>query len=109
MKALVFHARGYEFASRTTGELIVGNTVSYLEVMDSFQEEREKGLPPMTVSATDECLANILRSSLPAVCDIELGRRPGAKGKPETVMTAFKPGKAWKIEEILQGPASPAK
>jgi len=109
MKALVFHARGYEFASRTTGELIVGNSVSYLEVMDAFQEEKEKGLPPMTVKATDGCLENLLRSQLPAICDIELGRRPGAKGKPETVMTSCKPGKAWKIEDILQVSATPAK
>jgi len=100
MKALVFHARKYEFAGKT-GELVKGNSVSLLELYEPFKEDHEKGLPPQTVAASDEAIESILGVQLPIVCDVEWGRRPGPKGKPESYLVNFKPGKPWRLEDTL--------
>tara|TARA_R110002073_G_C9464495_1_gene578983 strand:- start:2235 stop:2564 length:330 start_codon:yes stop_codon:yes gene_type:complete len=101
MKALVFHARQYSFPSRDTGEIITGNDVAYMEIMEPTDTGDEKGLAPMSVSASEEVISSILASSLPAVCDVDFARRPGRRGKPESVMTVFKAGKPWRLEDTL--------
>ena len=58
--------------------------------MDPFAEPNEVGLAPMTCSATDDGLEPILRAKLPAVFDIEIGRRAGRDGKPASFITSAK-------------------
>lgn len=103
MKALVFHARAYEFQGNG-GEMVKGSEVSYMELMEPVNMTNEKGLPPLSVSAVDECLPAILGAQLPAVCEVDIARRPGRRGKPESVMVAFKAGKPWKLEDTLVAP-----
>ena len=67
MKAFVFHVRAYEFTDRTTGELVKGNAASYLELMEPMSDEQEKGLPPMSVLVSDECLPQPPFGTLPSL------------------------------------------
>lgn len=100
MKALVLHARKYSFTGRD-GKAVEGNSISYLEYFDPYDLDDEKGIPPYTVVAEDSCLGDLLSAPLPAVCDIRVARRPGRGGKPESVITACKMVKSWKLEDTL--------
>ena len=100
MNALVFHARHYSFTGKD-GQPVVGNTVSYLEEMEPVSTSNESGLAPMTVSATDAALVEILRAKLPAIMNVEIGRRPGMRGRPESVVTAAKLVRPVPLEGLL--------
>ena len=89
MKALVFHARAWDFVGRDGGT-VKGNAVSYLEDMQPATDPNEAGLAPMQVEALDQAFADVLSSKLPALFDLDIGRRPGRKGKPESVLVGAK-------------------
>lgn len=107
MKALIFHARAYSFTGRD-GSLIEGNTVSYIEDMPVSENPNEAGLPPQTVPALDEALADVLQGKLPGLFDIDMGRRPGPKGKPETILTRAKFLSPVPVANLLGGAVAPA-
>lgn len=89
MKALIFHARAWDFQGKDGGQ-VIGNSVSYLEDMMPISEPNESGLSPMSVPAEDAALAEILKAKLPALFDIEIGRRAGRFGKPASVLVQAK-------------------
>ena len=109
MKALIFHARAWSFAG-TDGRQVEGNAVSYLEDMLPAAEPNEAGLAPMQVASVDEAFADVVKGKLPALFDVEIGRRPGRKGKPESVLLRAKFLSAVPIESLLGvAPVSPGK
>ena len=109
MKALIFHARAWSFPG-TDGRQVEGNGVSYLEDMPPAAEPNEVGLAPMQVEALDEAFADVIKGKLPALFDVEIGRRPGRKGKPESVLLRAKFLSAVPVEALLGGvPSSPGK
>lgn len=89
MNALVFHARGYNFTGKD-GRQVIGNSVSYLEAMDPVRAPDEQGLPPMSIKATDDALGELLKAQLPALFSIEVGRRAGRDGRPDSFITSAK-------------------
>lgn len=107
MKALIFHARAYSFTG-TDGRLVEGNTVSYIEDMPVSADPNEAGLPPQSVPALDEALADVLKGNLPGLFDIDMGRRPGRRGKPESVLTRAKFLSSVPVSALLGGAPSPA-
>ena len=100
MKALILYARGNEFTGRD-GEVVRMRQVVYVETMEPLKEQREKGVPSFTIRADEAAIDAILAKDLPGVFDIEIGRRPGAKGKPESVIRSAKFEKPWKAESVL--------
>ncbi len=89
MNALIFYARAYDFVGKD-GKQVVGNSVSYLEEMEPMTEPNERGLAPMSVKATDEGIKAILAAKLPARFSVEIGRRAGRDGKPDSFITQAK-------------------
>lgn len=105
MKALIFHARAWSFAG-TDGRQVEGNSVSYLEDMLPAAEPNEAGLAPMQVAAFDEAFAHVVSAKLPALFDVDIARRPGRKGKPESVLVGAKFLSSVPIQTLLGTVAS---
>jgi hypothetical protein len=101
MKALIFYARDNEWVDAQTGEQRRYLSVNYLEDMPALKDKKEKGISSLSVTAEDEAMAVILTRELPAVFDIEIGRRPGPRGKPSSVITKAEFKKAWKLDSAL--------
>lgn len=101
MKVLIFHARAWAFTDKERGSEVVGNAISYLEDMPPVAEPNEVGLAPMQVPALDEAFADILKSKLPALFDVDFGRRAGSKGKPATFLVRANFLKSVPIEGLL--------
>lgn len=102
MKALIFHARAWDFAGKDGGQ-VIGNSVSYLEDMMPATDPNEAGLAPMSVTAEDAALVEVLKAKLPALFDIEIGRRAGRFGKPASFLTRAKFIAAVPVESLLGG------
>ena len=100
MKALVFHARAWNFPGKD-GSPVIGNAVSYLEDMLPATDPNEAGLAPMSVTAEDAALAEVLKAKLPALFDIEIGRRAGKLGKPASFLTRAKFLQSVPVEALL--------
>jgi hypothetical protein len=101
MKALIFYARDNEWTDAKTGEHRRYLTVNYLEDMPAIKDAKEKGISSLSVVAEEEAMKAILTRELPAVFDIEIGRRPGPKGKPSSVITKAEFKKVWKLDSAL--------
>lgn len=89
MKALIFHARAWDFQGKDGGQ-VIGNSVSYLEDMTPIADPNEAGISPLSVPAEDAALVEVLKAKLPALFDVEIGRRPGRFGKPASVLVQAK-------------------
>lgn len=100
MKALIFHARAWDFAGKDGGQ-VVGNSVSYLEDMPPATDPNEVGLAPMSIQAEDSALVDVLKAKLPALFDIEIGRRAGKFGKPASFLTRAKFLQPVPVEALL--------
>lgn len=100
MKALIFHARAWDFPGKD-GSQVIGNSVSYLEDMLPATEPNEAGLAPMSLTAEDAALAEVLKAKLPALFDIEIGRRAGKFGKPASFLTRAKFLQSVPVEALL--------
>lgn len=103
MKALIFHARAWDFVGRDGGQ-VQGNFVSYLEDMPPVSDPNEAGLPPMQVEAADQAFADVVSSKLPALFDVDIARRPGRKGKPESVLVSAKFLSSVPVQSLLASP-----
>lgn len=109
MKALIFHARIWDFVGRDGGQ-VKGNSVSYLEDMPPVSDPNEAGLAPMMVEALDQAFADVVSSKLPALFDVEIARRPGRRGKPESVLVGAKFLSSVPVQVLLgAAPAAPGK
>ena len=100
MKALILYARGTSFTGRD-GETVQMRQVVYVETMPPLKEVREKGIPSFTIKADNSAMDSILAKDLPGIFDIEIGRGPGTRGKPESLIRSAKFEKPWKAESIL--------
>ena len=107
MKALIFHARAWDFVGRDGGA-VKGNAVSYLEDMQPATDLNEAGLPPMQVEAIDQAFSDVVSSKLPALFDLDISRRPGRKGKPESVIVGAKFLSSVPVQTLLGAAASSA-
>lgn len=85
-RCLVLSARSYDFEDEGTGRRVKGANVTYLVAwVDNTPEQ--KGSAYVTSSCTEEAFAQF--EQLPAVMDLDLRKRPAAKGKlTETVVGA---------------------
>lgn len=110
MKALIFHARAWDFVGKDGGQ-VKGNAVSYLEDMLPASDPNEAGLPPLQVSADDQAFSDVVSSKLPALFDVDIARRPGRKGKPESVLIAAKFLSSVPVQSLLGtvGPSTPSR
>lgn len=103
MNVLIFYARAYDFTAKD-GKRVTGNVVNYLEEMDSLEAPDERGLMPMDTKAEPEALAGILAAKLPALFDVQIGRRAGRDGKPESIIKTAKLMRPVPVEGLL-GPS----
>jgi len=85
-RVIIFHARSYDFTG-TDGRAVSGNNVSYLEEMEPTRAPTESGLLPMSVTADGPVLEALVKCELPALVDVEFGRRAGRRGRPESILT----------------------
>jgi hypothetical protein len=99
-RVIIFHARSYDFVGQD-GRAVAGNNVAYLEEMPPMREATESGLLPMSVTADGPVLEALVKSELPALVDVEFGRRPGRRGRPESVLTKAAFVQAVPIASIL--------
>lgn len=104
MHVLIFHARAWSYNSAKDGHLVEGNALSYLEDMPPAVEPNEAGLCPMTLSASKEVAGDVIKAKLPAMFDVDMGRRAGRDGKPETFLTRAKFIRSVPVEALL-GPS----
>ena len=100
MKMLIFHARQYAFQGKDGGQ-VRGNEIQYLEALDGMHSSGCVGAPILNVRADDAALTLIMDQMLPGVFDVEFGRRPGPKGKPETFIISAKLLKPVKVKDLL--------
>jgi hypothetical protein len=107
LKALIFHARAWDFVGRDGGA-VKGNSVSYLEDMPPATDSNEVGLPPMQMEAFDQAFSDVVSSKLPALFDLDVVRRPGRKGKPESVIVGAKFLSSVPVQTLLGAAASSA-
>lgn len=92
MRVLLLSADQYSLTNETTGELLQGTTLFYL---NDYREDGKLslGYKPTKISASTQIFDAIKRSAiqLPALADIEITTRPGAAGKATLVAVSCNP------------------
>lgn len=89
MKVLLLSADRYEFTNESTGEVLRGSTLFYL---NNYREKTRDtvGLKPTKVSSSVDVFNDIHKNeiTLPAFAEISIETRPGAQGKASIVVTS---------------------
>lgn len=88
-KALVLSADFWNMTDEVTAEVRVGWSVWYV---NDYRDDNDKsfGFRPSKITISNELAADLRKVKLPAVCDLDLGSRPGAGGKATLTITGFK-------------------
>lgn len=100
MKVLVLSALKRTFEGRD-GDMVKLDRACVLEAMETLDAPHEKGNATYEVKVQEKPLDVLLEKGLPAVFDVEFGRRPGARGKPESFIISAKFVKAWDVQSVV--------
>ena len=92
MRVLLLSADKYSVTNETTGELLEGTTLYYL---NNYRDDSNSslGFKPTKMSASLSVFESIKKSGfdLPAFCDLEISTRPGAMNKAALVAVSCIP------------------
>jgi len=95
-RILILGARRYSFLNE--GERVEGVKVSYCEACE-IDDDQTIGGPAMSITAGLDIWG--LLKGVPGIFDVKFGRRPGARGKPETIITSATFVKSLDLEKLL--------
>jgi len=88
-RALVLSCDAWSMTDEKTGQLRTGHSVHYV-VPYRDPAAGQSGFKPMKISAPATVASSLAGTSLPAVCDLEYGAKPGPEGKAALVLAHAK-------------------
>lgn len=84
-RCLVLSGDNWRMADEKTGEIRTGVSVWYVT---DYREDSEGqyGFKPIKTSLQDPAMADVIRSKLPCVADLDFRSKPGKEGKASLVL-----------------------